>query len=264
MTRNAENPVKDWGARIIGAFIALVIVLAVALFLLPVIGLTVLSVLGVVIIILLTLAVTIPLIVLVNLVLNPPVRGSGKEATETRQVPAFDAIHQAGAMQLTVTVGGDQEVKVRGDDNLFQHIETSVADSTLHARTRRNLRPRCGIVIEVKAPALREMVLPGSGGVTATGIWGEGFHANIAGSGDMALSGQVDNVELKIAGSGDIHAADLKARSVKVNLAGSGNMTVYASETANINVAGSGNVDCYGHPSQVNKNIVGSGCLNMK
>jgi len=264
MIRNAKNPVKDWRARIIGAFIAFVTVLAVALILLPVIGLTVLSVLGVVIIILLTLAVTIPLIVLVNLVLNPPVRGSGKEVTETRQVSAFDAIHQAGAMRLTVTVEGDQEVKVHGDDNLIQHIETSVSDSTLHVGTHRNLRPRCRIVIDVKAPTLREMVLAGSGDVTATGIWGEGFHANIAGSGDMTLGGQVDNVELKIAGSGDIDAADLKAKSVKVNLTGSGNMTVYASETANINVAGSGNVDCYGHPSQVNKNILGSSCLNMK
>jgi hypothetical protein len=204
------------------------------------------------------------MIVLVNLVLNPPVRGSGKEVTETRQVSAFDAIHQAGSMRLTVIVEGDQEVKVCGDDNLFQHIETSVADSTLHVGTHRNLRPRCRIAIDVKAPTLREMVLAGSGDVTATGIWGEGFHANIAGSGDMTLGGQVDNVELKIAGSGDIDAADLKAKSVKVNLTGSGNMTVYASETANINVAGSGNVDCYGHPSQVNKNILGSGCLNMK
>jgi hypothetical protein len=218
----------------------------------------------VVIIILLTLAVTIPLIVLVNLVLNPPVRGSGKEVTETRQVSAFDAIHQAGAMRLTVTIEGDQEVKVCGDDNLLQHIETSVADSTLHVGTHRNLRPRCRIVIDVKTPTLSEMVLAGSGDVTATGIWGEGFHANIAGSGDMALGGQVDNVELMIAGSGDIDAADLKAKSVKVNLTGSGNMAVYASETANINIAGSGNVDCYGHPSQVNKKILGNGCLNMK
>jgi len=89
-----------------------------------------------------------------------------------------------------------------------------VADLTLHVGIHRNLRPRCGIVIDVKAPTLRELVLAGSGDVTATGIWGEDFHANIAGSGDMALGGHVDNVELKIAGSGDIDAAGRNTKPV--------------------------------------------------
>jgi len=167
-------------------------------------------------------------------------------------------------MQLTVIVGGGQEVEVRGDDNLCQYIETSVVDSTLHIGTRRNLWPRLTIVVNVKVPTLCEIVLAGSGNVTTTSIQGKCFHANVAGSGNMVLCGQAGNVEVKTTGSGNVHAVDLEARSVNVNLTGSGNMTVYASETARINIAGSGNVDCYGQPSRVSESILGSGRLCMK
>lgn len=89
-------------------------------------------------------------------------QGNGVYLEEPRTVGAFDALRVEDGIAAYVTVGPAQTVKVIGDSNAVQYIDTSVdpfavgsATSVLHVSSSRALSPIVPPMVVVTVPSLR-------------------------------------------------------------------------------------------------------------
>jgi hypothetical protein len=211
------------------------------------------------------------------------VSGSGNSSKEDRNVGSFSGVETVGSMQVIVLQGASHAVRLEGDDNLLEYVETEVDGDVLEIKPRRgyNLRPRAGLKIYVTAPHFDKLSITGSGKITSQSkitsqrkmevdITGSGdieadvnapeVYAEITGSGTIRLKGTTRKFTSEISGSGDTFAWDLLSEDAKVEIAGSGNVQLFASKSLNVEIAGSGDVQYKGNPS-VSTSKAGSGTI---
>lgn len=84
--------------------------------------------------------------------------------------------------------------------------------------------------------------------------------ADIAGSGNIHITGETKDELIKIAGHGDYKGEDLKAENAEIHIAGSGNVKVFADNKLEIHIAGSGDVYYKGNAT-IEQHIAGSGTI---
>ena len=65
------------------------------------------------------------------------VEGSGKLLVETRDLPSFSGVNVSGSMDVYLTQGTTQAVKVEADDNLLKLIKTKVRGQELFISSRK-------------------------------------------------------------------------------------------------------------------------------
>jgi len=216
--------------------------------------------------------------------------GSGTAATETRSLPAFEAVTVAGSLDLQITQADSSEITLTADDNLLPLLETEVVDGrhgrTLQIRWRRdeNVRTRVAVKIAVRTPTLTALSTAGSGDVVVNRMDTPSLRLSLSGSGDAALRQlKTGTLEIRSAGSGDVSAAgsatDLKltiagsadadlsalvADAVKISIAGSGDAQVVANRALDVSIAGSGDVRYSGNASDVRTSVAGSGSIRKQ
>ncbi|MDO8420052.1 MAG: head GIN domain-containing protein, partial [Rubrivivax sp.] len=179
--------------------------------------------------------------------------GSGRVATETRSVSAFEALAVGGAVDVRVRQGAQQAVEVSADDNLLPLLET-VVETTRRGATLRvgwkrgeNVSTRSRVTVNVVVPQLSSLAGAGSGAMTVERFETPALRVSLAGSGDVELmdlrtgelnigisgsgsvagAGQATTLKVGIAGSGDVELAKLLADEVTVKIAGSGDSAVH-------------------------------------
>jgi len=215
--------------------------------------------------------------------------GSGRAVTETRALPAFEAIALAGSIDLRVRQGTPQSVQVSADDNLLPLLETAVETTNQGATLRigwkrgETVSTRSRVTVDVVVPRLvalsgagsgdivaesfetpaLQVSLSGSGDVRLPGLRAGELAVRIAGSGDVSGSGQASKLTIGIAGSGDVKLAELPAEEVTVKIAGSGDAEVHARRTLDVSIAGSGDVGYRGEAA-VRSSVAGSGSITKR
>jgi hypothetical protein len=164
-------------------------------------------------------------------------------AGERRDLPAFDALRSAGAIDVVVTVGPAQSVVVRVAPDLQPLVTTRVEDGALFIHTDRRFRNGRLARIEVSVPALRALSIEGSGDATVTGARGP-FQLGLDGSGDVRWSGEATTLEIAMRGTGDVALAG-RARAVRIRVDGTGDVDATGLRTvdADVLVNGTGDVD---------------------
>ncbi len=217
------------------------------------------------------------------------VRGSGKAATDIRNVAEFQAIGLNGSIDLTVRQGATQSVQVEADDNLLPLLETVVesgsSGATLQVRWAKgkSLYTRSKVHVTVVVPKLTalaaagsgdmkvesfntptlKLVIAGSSDARMNNLMAGELVVSISGSSDVAANGTAGKVVVSIAGSGDVHLGELKADDVSVTIAGSGDATVNAGKTLDVRIAGSGDVTYTGNAT-VKSRVAGSGSVTKR
>ena len=213
------------------------------------------------------------------------VLGSGKVTSESRPVSSFHTIVLKGAIDLVLRQGAKEALEVRGDDNLLPLVETAVNGETLEIAAKRgaSYSTRNRLVVTVDVVALKELALVGAGDASGEGlkagelkvrIEGSGdlrlnrlavdaLAIDVAGNGDVTVTGRAGKLSVGIAGSGDVVTRELAADDVSVSIAGSGGAKVNARRTLAVSIAGSGDVDYTGEAT-VKTSIAGSGSVQKR
>ena len=209
------------------------------------------------------------------------IRGNGNVLSTDRSVSSFNGVNSAGFFDVYLSTGADYSLRLEGEENILEYIETYVEGNTLHIRTRDgyNLKTRRDVNIYITAPDYRSVSLRGSGDINSQdklrnsssielSVAGSGdidvdldapkIRTELSGSGDIELSGDTRDFSASIRGSGDIDAFDLRSENTDISISGSGNANVFASMKLNVEVRGSGNVRYKGGAS-VTSDIRGSG-----
>jgi hypothetical protein len=211
------------------------------------------------------------------------VKGSGDIKSENRQISKAEKIKLAGDMELYIEQG-PTSVRVEGDDNVLQYIETSMNDDWLEIKLRDdiNLSTVEPVKVYLTTPNLTDIKVTGSGNVksnqkfstdnnTTFDITGSGditiavnapkVESHISGSGNLHISGETKEVDIHISGSGNFDGPDLKAEEATVSIAGSGDAYLFAEDKLKASIAGSGNVK-YKGSATVDSHVAGSGSVS--
>lgn len=206
---------------------------------------------------------------------------SGKIIIETKSfdIPTFTALTVAGPFEVHFTQSDNTSAKVEASASDLENIEMEVKDNELVIKTKKNSNIK-NVVVYLSTPALSEIGIAGSGkfmttntitssktmqfeiagsGIITATIDAQDIKSEIAGSGDIHLSGRSANSEIEIAGSGNYKAEDLTTGNSSVEIAGSGSAYVNASGKLSAEIAGSGSIYYKGQPTDIDKEVAGSG-----
>jgi hypothetical protein len=217
-------------------------------------------------IILITLALSAMACSIGTIAVNPggQIQGSGNVVSENRSVSGFTSIALQGSANVYVTIGDTESVVVKTDDNILPLIETRVQNGQLIISTKDNTSFTTSadpVRVDVAMKSLDDIKLSGSGIINVPELNGEAINVNLPGSGNINVAGEVAHANINLGGSGIVSCSGLKAKSATVNLSGSGNVKVYASDSLDATLSGSGTIQYSGNPTNVSKNVTGSGSI---
>ncbi len=190
------------------------------------------------------------------------VHGSGRTATETRVVEGFDHITVSGGAEVVVELDGTESLTVEAEENLLEVLTVDVVDGDLRLGVAPyvNIEPTRPIVYRITAARLDGVAVNGSASVRAAVVDNDRFDVSIAGSGRVAPSGTVKDLDVTIGGSGRFEGAGLLAQHGNVNVSGSGRALVHVTDDLDASVSGSGHIDYRGDPT-VQTSLSGSGSI---
>jgi len=120
------------------------------------------------------------------------------------------------------------------------------------------------VVVAIGLPAAPAIKIEGSGDVTLLDLQQAGLSLKIQGSGEIAVFGQVANLDVQIDGSGEVDASELVADRASLAIAGSGDIEVFVRSEVKARVAGSGDILVRGNPQFRDHSVAGSGKIKFR
>jgi len=211
----------------------------------------------------------LPPIILLTLVLSAcnmtVLSGSGKIVSSNRPVSGFTRLAFDVPGELTLTQGDKESLRIEGDDNLLEHIQSEVVGGELRiylALEVGMIEPSKTIHYNLSFKNLDQITLNGSGKIKAAGFKSTQFTIHMNGSGQIAFDTlKATTLSLGLNGSGNVNITNLSADDVQATLNGSGEYVLQGKTTRqNISILGSGKYDAHsGQSSQAGISISGSG-----
>lgn len=202
---------------------------------------------------------------------------------QTRPVSNFSGVAAAGSFRVIIKIGTTESLRLEGDDEALNKIETIVEDGILKIRIEKkaeNQRLNFNRVqVYVTAKALNTLSLSGSGNMRVTdpvkaealsitvsgsgsletaAISADQLSAAVSGSGSLTTAGNAQAVKVGVSGSGSFDGKKLTTNVAHVHVSGSGNVSINANETLNGTLSGSGKIH-YSGAASVHEVKSGSG-----
>ncbi len=211
--------------------------------------------------------------------------GSGNIINEKRTVGSFSGIDVSNAIDVEVKIGAVTVVEVEADDNVIEHIVTSVSGGVLKIRIE-NLHSinNAHLKVYITTPVLKSIDAGASADVKVMDVInGDGklsfsasssadieaevdapeVYAEASSSGSITLSGRTKNYKAEVSSSGDIKSARLLSENTNVSANSSGSAEVYASVSLNAEASSSGSIDYHG-AAIVKQTVNSSGSVEKK
>ena len=212
---------------------------------------------------------------------SPTVRGSGKTATEDRQLPAFHRVRASNGIEVVVAVTGTESATVEADHNLLPLIQTMVENGTLHITVTGSLSTRNPLRVRVAARQVDGLIadsgakisskdIPGdeltlsassSGSVTVDHMDTMWVKVAASSSGSVTTAGRADRQEVDASSSGRYDGGKLVSRVSNVSSSSSGSATLNATEELSGSASSSGTVRYSGRPASVAVSTSSSGSV---
>ncbi len=202
-------------------------------------------------------------------------KSTGDIVEETRQVPSFNYIELYDHINLYISFGTEQQVVVKGGENLQEHIETKVEGGVLVIQNNnrcnwvRSFKKNIDIYLTI--PDLKGMEYRGSGEVRFLDtLVGESFVINLfQSSGDLFLllntpyaelktnsgpvtitaSGKVDYLVAFVGGTGFVDASGIESIGGLAVTTSTGYIRINASDFLKADISGIGDIEYFGDPT---------------
>lgn len=207
-------------------------------------------------------------------------RGQGGRVEVFFDLPDFDGINLRMSGRVFLSQGPQQEVLVRGYDNLIDHLNTRVRNGIWEIDLDGCTRNPDDFTFFITLPDIRHLEITGAGDIISETvlttndidlrIQGSGdidlalavddVFSRVSGSGDIFLEGQGDELFYEVSGSGELRAFDCAFNEVRIDVSGAGDSEVQVSDFLDVRISGSGDVFYRGTPD-ISSNISGSGSV---
>ena len=226
----------------------------------------------------LPLGILIILALTLNGCVSNCITGSGNKITQERNVSKFNSVSFSGSGNVNIIQDGTTRLKLSGDDNILDKVETYVQDDVLYIKPKQCVSGN--IDAYVNMDTIRSINLSGSGNIIGStkivsddlslkisgsgkimaGLEAKKLEITTTGSGESTLIGTADDYTYDSSGSGKFFAYNLITKRGKIRITGSGTAETTAQETLDVTISGSGTVYYKGNAT-VNQNVSGSGSV---
>jgi len=203
--------------------------------------------------------------------------------SDVRKIADFNKIQSNGNFQVHVQLGNQETIRLEGNQEMLNQVETVVDNHTLIIRMKKNFHwfsiNKERINVYITAKQLNGLAQSGSGLITVEGtmkgttleteVSGSGtitctvqvhdFEASVSGSGKVDVNGRVVNSAVHISGSGKLNGTKLSVDHGEVNISGSGRAYLTINQSLDAHISGSGQVLYSGSVKSINAHTSGSG-----
>lgn len=208
------------------------------------------------------------------------VYGNGNVITEERSPGSFDRLKVSNGIDVYITQGDTESIKVIADENLLKYITTDIYDNTLTVETKARIRNAKSKEVHLVYKRLREIDISSAGNVEGTNrmkadeldldlssagdltldVEASKINLDISSAGDAKLSGIVNELNADLSSAGDLNAYDLLSRKARVSASSAGSAKICASEEVNLNASSAGDIYYKGDPktTSINRSSAGS------
>jgi hypothetical protein len=230
------------------------------------------------------LAVTIIAINSCYINLRETVYGNGNVVTEDREPGSFDKLKVSSGIDVFITQGDTESLKVIADENLLKYISTDIYNNTLIIETNAWIRNAKSKEVHLVYKELREINISSAGDVEGTNrmktdeldldlssagdltldVEATRINLDISSAGDARLSGTVDELDADLSSAGDLNAYDLMARKARVSVSSAGSAKISATEEVNLSASSAGDIYYKGDPKTISTNKSSAGSIIKK
>lgn len=218
---------------------------------------------------------------------NASIKPALNRAEDERPVSNFKGVSAGGSLDVKITMGNKESLRLEGEKDAIADITTEVIDGILVIKSKTKWNDwarkygRTKITVYITAKKISSLAMSGSGNMDVentinspdltTALSGSGslnatanvksLSSAVSGSGNATLSGKTENLNLTISGSGNFRGKNLAANKASVQVSGSADVQVNAISTLEAVISGSGSINYSGNPT-VKKTIIGSGSIS--
>lgn len=190
------------------------------------------------------------------------------QTTQNRQVAGFSSIASAGSFNVHVKIDGTESLKITGDEDVINDIETTVSNGKLKIGTKDKISWKLfnnkNIDIYITAKSLSGLSSSGSGNIKLDGNLTGNAEIRASGSGSINAAVNANDLQIALSGSGNV-TSTISTKELTASVSGSGGMSLSGNVTsANIKVSGSGNLRAKNLKADVvSASVSGSGNINI-
>jgi hypothetical protein len=209
------------------------------------------------------------------------ITGSGNLIEESRTIKGVSKVELATSGTLYITLGDQESLTIKADENILPYIQTEVRGETLKIERSKqfNLGKISPLEYYLTAKDLQAITISSSGDVYAPPISADKFEISISSSGDVWMesltaktlkvnisssgkltidNGEIDEQEINISSSGDYQARNVPCLQANVQLNSSGTATIRVQDRLIANLNSSGDLYYIGSPKlETNTNSSG-------
>src|ERR1043166_4179580 len=157
-------------------------------------------------------------------------KGSGKIATQQREVRSFKGIEVGGVFEVDVTAGRDFSLEVETDDNLLPLVKTYVHDGVLEIESERRLSPTKGIKVRITAPDINDLDVSGAANLSLNGVKNAELKVDSSGASKVKVKGETAELSMNASGASKVDADGLRSAKVDVEASGASRSEEHTSE----------------------------------
>jgi hypothetical protein len=187
--------------------------------------------------------------------------------SELRKVEDFTIINISNALEVVLTKGDKNEVKViANDQNTFEKVKTDVIDGKLTIYTKGKITSKESIKIHITYKQLLGIEQSGATELSNTNpIKADKFYLkgsgaievklnfdvqeltlDFSGASEIKLQGKTNDLVLSLSGASELSALDFKIKNANIDISGASEVKVFVTESIEGGVSGASEVKVKG------------------
>jgi hypothetical protein len=115
---------------------------------------------------------------------------------QSRALPVFTRLNVGGGLEVTVNVGKNAPLELRGDDNLFSHVASTVTGGELVLKPDSVFETTQPLRLVVGTERLDAVAVAVGANVTVHGVKADAFDVRVAGAAQLAVDGSSQTLTL--------------------------------------------------------------------
>ncbi len=216
---------------------------------------------------------TLCILILVAAIGIPSALAGNSDQTEIRKVKNFKEIKVSAGIDLYLSMGETEEVKIVADDDIIDDIKTEVKDGTLHIYMKNNswfnwnrmnktrkvyvtvkeleaLRASSGSDVRTSNTLKGErlLVTASSGSDVEIDVIYKNLKVDTSSGSDARLSGKVKNLEAEASSGSSIKAQELESQNCKAKASSGSDISVSVSDELYARASSGADIRYSGNP----------------
>lgn len=191
-------------------------------------------------------------------------KGSGRIATDRRDLRDFKGVEVGGIFQVEITSQKDFSVEVEADDNLLPLIRTEVSKGVLKIESDHRLRSDSPIKVRITAPDIDNLDVSGAAQLTLNAVKGASLAVDTSGAAKITIDGETAKLTIDASGASKIDADGLIAAHANIDSSGASHVEINVTDELLVDASGASRIVYSGTPASIHKKTSGASHVSEK